>query len=175
MNHIQRLRNHVQRLRNHIESLIGKTKNENEFEVKFCEWLDFNELYPSSYFIQKLEQFYVTTVDTLESRALYLFVNFKQKLHRSKFDHKHGGDRIQVFCGFLQTVNGIVDKLQHILNEMKGVFHSIPIDSDKHLFHSRQWEERALFLSILSKNRLWMTFLLLTQINEKVEQAKKCL
>ena len=171
MNHIQRLRNHVQRLRNHIESLIGKTKNENEFEVKFCEWLDFNEFYPSSYFIQKLEQFYVTTVDTLESRALYLFVNFKQKLHRSKFDHKHGGDWIQVFCGFLQTVNGIVDKLQHILNEAKGVFHSIPIDSDKHLFHSRQWEERTLFLSILSKNRWSMTFLLLTQINEKVEQA----
>lgn len=28
--------NHIQRLRNHIESLIGKTKNENEFEVKFC-------------------------------------------------------------------------------------------------------------------------------------------
>ena len=55
--------------------------------VILCEWLDFNEFYPSSYFIQKLEQFYVTTVDALDSRALYLFVNFKQKLHRSKFDH----------------------------------------------------------------------------------------
>ena len=55
--------------------------------VIVCEWLDFNEFDSSSYFIQKLEQFYVTTVDALESRALYLFVNFKQKLHRSKFDH----------------------------------------------------------------------------------------
>ena len=65
----------------------------------------------------------------------------------------------------------IVDILQHILKETKGVFHSIPIDSDKHLFHSLQWEERTLFLSILSKNRLWLMLLLLTQISEKVEQA----
>ena len=52
-----------------------------------CEWIDFNECDPSSHFIQKIEQFYVTTVDALESRALYLLVNFKQKLHRPKFDH----------------------------------------------------------------------------------------
>lgn len=62
------------------------------------ESIDFNEFDISSRFTQKLEQFCVTTVGILESRALCLFINFKQKLHRSKFNYEHVGYRIKTFC-----------------------------------------------------------------------------